>query len=339
MKEYLVIDTAYQSMLDFDYTEAKRCGVDGIILHAGYGSSISQKDACFDEAYQRAADAGLLIGAYWFDYFRDEDDARTEAEVFSEAISGKSFPLGLYFDYEEATIAYLKKEGYSMDDITGRIVAAIQKMIELGWEKVRFYTNPHCFYGADGADALDAGRLAPYGWWLAKFDATPENIGQKDGITVVGKQWGNNNMKPEGLAWIPNIDLSSFYLDDIEDTENIEDAEDAEPQEDASATWSREQAVNVTDALYRGLLRRGYGDGENEGLVVGLMHDMTRVQALDSVRASEEYQKKRLIRDCYLVMRGSEPSDDELNAWLSQDEDTIRNGILYSDEFNNNYGV
>jgi hypothetical protein len=69
------------------------------------------------------------------------------------------------------------------------------------------------------------------------------------------------------------------------------------------------------------------------------MGDMTRIEAFNSILESDEYKKKRLIRDCYLVMRGLEPSDDELNDWLSQDEDTIRQGILYSDEFNGNFGV
>jgi hypothetical protein len=233
-------------------------------------------------------------------------------------------------DYEEATIEYMDKCGAPKSDMTSRIVAAIERMIELGHEKVRFYTNPHCFYGCNGADALDADRLSPYGWWLAKFDATPENIGQKDGVTVVGKQWGNNDMKPENLAWIPNIDISTFYLDDIEGYE---------PQPNTSATWTREQATAVVNALYRGLLRRGYGEGENENLITGLMGDMTRIEAFNSILESDEYKKKRLIRDCYLVMRGLEPSDGELNDWLSQDEDTIRQGILYSDEFNGNFGV
>jgi hypothetical protein len=66
---------------------------------------------------------------------------------------------------------------------------------------------------------------------------------------------------------------------------------------------------------------------------------MTRIQAFESVRASEEYQKKHLIIDCYLFMRGSEPSEDELNAWFQYDDETIKTGILYSDEFNNAYGV
>ena len=53
----------------------------------------------------------------------------------------------------------------------------------------------------------------------------------------------------------------------------------------------------------------------------------------------EEHKKKSLIIDCYLVMRGSLPSDEEVDFWFNQTEDEIKQGILYSDEFNGRYGV
>lgn len=107
---------------------------------------------------------------------------------------------------------------------------------------------------------------------------------------------------------------------------------------DTEREWSREQALAVTDGLYHGLLFRGY-DEQNEAIVHGLEYDMTRIQAFDSIRNSEEHKKKSLIIDCYLVMRGSLPSDEEVEFWFHQSEDEIKQGILYSDDFNNKYGV
>lgn len=115
-------------------------------------------------------------------------------------------------------------------------------------------------------------------------------------------------------------------------------ADDNEQETDTSREWSREQALAVTGGLYQGLLFRGY-DEQNEGIVHGLEYDMTRIQAFDSIRNSEEHKKKSLIIDCYLVMRGSLPSDEEVEFWFHQSEDEIKQGILYSDDFNNKYGV
>lgn len=115
-------------------------------------------------------------------------------------------------------------------------------------------------------------------------------------------------------------------------------ADDNEQETDTAREWSREQALAVTDGLYHGLLFRGY-DEQNEAIVHGLEYDMTRIQAFDSIRNSEEHKKKSLIIDCYLVMRGSLPSDEEVEFWFHQAEDEIKQGILYSDDFNNKYGV
>lgn len=126
------------------------------------------------------------------------------------------------------------------------------------------------------------------------------------------------------------------YLDGGDGT--VEDTDDGR-------SWSYEQARDVTEALYKGLLYRGFntgngdGDSENEYVMHGLQYDMTRIEAFDSIRASEEHAKKSLIVDCYLVMRGSIPSEDEINGWMEQSDDDIKHGILYSDEFNGNYNV
>ena len=116
-------------------------------------------------------------------------------------------------------------------------------------------------------------------------------------------------------------------------------AADNEQETDPSREWSREQALAVTDGLYKGLLYREYADGQNEAIVHGLEYDMSRIEAFESIRNSEEHQKKALIVDCYMVMRGNLPSNEEINNWFQYSEDEIKQGILYSEEFNNNYGV
>lgn len=115
-------------------------------------------------------------------------------------------------------------------------------------------------------------------------------------------------------------------------------ADDNEQETDTEREWSREQALAVTDGLYHGLLFRGY-DEQNEAIVHGLEYDMTRIQAFDSIRDSDEHKKKSLIIDCYLCAKGSLPSDEEVEFWFHQSEDEIKQGILYSDDFNNKYGV
>lgn len=114
---------------------------------------------------------------------------------------------------------------------------------------------------------------------------------------------------------------------------------------DDGRSWSFDQAVGVMEGLYQGLLHRGFdsgsgnNDSENESLLNGLQYEMTRIEAFDSIRNSDEYAKKSLICDCYLTMRGALPSSEEIEIWMNENEDSIKQGILYSDEFNGRFGV
>lgn len=231
----VVIDSSSNSMLDIDYLAAKDSGVGGVILHAGYGKEPSQIDAAFRPAYEKAIEAGLLVGAYWMNYFRTVEDAKTEAEVFDQAIDGCNLQLGVYSDYEEDTIDYMDRSGGSKEDMTSKLIAFMDRMIDLGHAKSRFYTNTNCLNGAHGADALDIERLKPYGFWHAHYDGD-ENTEETEynGLTVVGHQFANNDMKPDWIQGCPNIDVSIFNLDDIEEIQPIPTQDEEPQQEDES---------------------------------------------------------------------------------------------------------
>lgn len=74
---------------------------DFVILRAGYGKLLSQKDVCFEQYYAQCKALGIPVGAYWYSYAVSEAEARQEAEVFLKVISGKQFEYPVYFDIEE----------------------------------------------------------------------------------------------------------------------------------------------------------------------------------------------------------------------------------------------
>lgn len=84
-----------------DWAKVKTSGVDGVIIRAGYGRYISQKDKTFDSNYAGAIAAGLHVGTYWYSYAETPAEAKLEAEVFLEAIKGKKFDMPVYYDIEE----------------------------------------------------------------------------------------------------------------------------------------------------------------------------------------------------------------------------------------------
>ncbi len=75
---------------------------DFVILRAGFGWSTDQKDPRFEEYYQQAKAHNLRVGAYWYTYARNLDEAKQEAECFKQVIAGKEFDFGVWVDLEDA---------------------------------------------------------------------------------------------------------------------------------------------------------------------------------------------------------------------------------------------
>lgn len=84
-----------------DYGKVKKSGIDFVLIRAGYGKYISQKDSEFEKHYKNAKDAGLKVGAYWYSYANSVDEAKEEAKICLQAIKGKTFEYPIYFDLEE----------------------------------------------------------------------------------------------------------------------------------------------------------------------------------------------------------------------------------------------
>ena len=84
-----------------DWAKVKQSGVQFVILRAGFGRDISQKDPTFEKNYAGATKAGLKVGAYWYSYAVSSADAKQEAKTCIQAIKGKKFDFPIYFDLEE----------------------------------------------------------------------------------------------------------------------------------------------------------------------------------------------------------------------------------------------
>jgi len=93
--------------IDVSYCEPKvdwnsvKESVDFVIIRAGYGNLVSQKDKMFESHYAGAKKAGIPVGCYWYSYAKSVSEIQTEAKVFLETIKGKQFEYPVYLDFEE----------------------------------------------------------------------------------------------------------------------------------------------------------------------------------------------------------------------------------------------
>jgi hypothetical protein len=72
-----------------------------VVIRAGYGNQISQKDEKFEEYYKNAKANGLKVGAYWYSYARTSEEAIKEVRAFIYVIADKQFDMPIVFDIEQ----------------------------------------------------------------------------------------------------------------------------------------------------------------------------------------------------------------------------------------------
>ena len=145
-----------------DYDAVKASGIDSVIIRAGYGREVDQKDSQFENHYAGARAAGMNIGVYWYSYADSVQDAITEAEACLECIAEKQFELPIYFDMEENWQTALGRA-----TLTTMALAFCQTIEEAGY-RAGVYSNVNWF-----TNFLDYNRLAAeYSIWLAQWGSS-----------------------------------------------------------------------------------------------------------------------------------------------------------------------
>lgn len=142
-----------------DWKKVKASGVDGVIIRAGYGKSITQKDQSFEGYYAGAVAAGLHVGTYWFSYAQNPAESAVEAAVFTSAIKGKKFDLPVYLDIEDASQANLGKT------VCDAMVNAFCSLLE----KAKYFAGVYSYDSFFGS-SLSSAITSRFSAWVARVE-------------------------------------------------------------------------------------------------------------------------------------------------------------------------
>lgn len=118
---------------NIDFKKIKNSGNKFVIIRAGYGKSLSQKDSKFEEYYKKAKENGLDVGVYWYSYAKNVEDAKKEAVCFYETIKGKQFEYPVYIDMESTDNAH--------DGVSNSVLCAITEEICKYMESKGYYVG------------------------------------------------------------------------------------------------------------------------------------------------------------------------------------------------------
>ena len=154
--------SCWQSKINFE--ELKSSGITSVILRAGYGREVSQKDDMFESHYSGAKKANMKIGIYWYSYADSVEDAKREASACLTCIKGKTVDMPIYIDLEDNSQKKLGKK-----TITA-IAKAFCEAIEKANYKAGVYANLNWF-----TNYLDYKELrSKYSIWLAQYNDKAE---------------------------------------------------------------------------------------------------------------------------------------------------------------------
>lgn len=174
---------------DVDFGKVKSAGIEFVILRAGYGKCISQIDLDFYRNYKNAKENGLKVGAYWYSYASNPDEALLEAKVFCEVVKGLDFDLPLYYDIEENT---------SLKQATANIQAFCNYLESQGYF-AGVYANANAFN-----NFIDSSIKSRYTTWLAHWADKP---------AFVSPMWQNSSTgRIDGVKGYVDTDIANDEL-------------------------------------------------------------------------------------------------------------------------------
>ena len=143
-----------------DYNKVKTAGITAVIIRAGYGREISQKDSQFETHYKNARAAGLKIGAYWYSYADSIEDAKREAVACLACIKGKTFDMPIYYDLEDSSQINLGKTTLTS------MAKTFCETIKTSGYRAGVYANLNWFNNYLDYNALKKS----YSIWLAQYN-------------------------------------------------------------------------------------------------------------------------------------------------------------------------
>lgn len=174
---------------DVDFGKVKSAGIEFVILRAGYGKCISQIDLDFYHNYKNAKENGLKVGAYWYSYASNPDEALLEAKVFCEVVKGLDFDLPLYYDIEENTL---------LKQATANIQAFCNYLESQGYF-AGVYANANAFN-----NFIDSSIKSRYTTWLAHWSDKP---------AFVSPMWQNSSTgRIDGIKGYVDTDIANDEL-------------------------------------------------------------------------------------------------------------------------------
>lgn len=184
-KKYGIDVSEYQGKIDWN---SARSDIRFAILRSGFGITANQVDKRFFENAKNAYEYGIPLGAYWFLYALNVEDAAKNAKAFIEIVkySGVKFEYPLYLDIEGDTTRYMLSEKVNPSpELISDMIRVFCEIVEQNGYYAGIYSDYSFIKAWIKPDLLDR-----YDLWLAYWvpNFNPDSVPIKCNMW----QWTNS---------------------------------------------------------------------------------------------------------------------------------------------------
>lgn len=179
---------------DIDFSLVKDSGIDYVMMRLGTQKGIgldSKIDEYFEENYERAINAGLKVGVYYFSYAKNVEEAQEQAKFVLDILNGRLLTLPVAFDWE--CWEYFNNMNLNFHDLN-TIANTFLREIEKNGYKPLLYGSKNYLENVWNLD---------YDIWLAHYTEKTNYTGSK-----IMWQFASNAQIP-GIRG--NADINFYY--------------------------------------------------------------------------------------------------------------------------------
>ena len=202
----MVIDIS-EWQVGMDYSKLKSSNVEAVIVRAGRSTSSGEfglvEDKMFRKHIEGVLKEGIPVGAYWFSYAVNSEQARREADYCCDLLDKYNITLPIMFDWEYDSMNKAKARGVNIakGDITQMTVSFCDRVKERGYIPGTYFNRDYMLRYEDVPTYKKKGYII----WYAQYANEPSYT---DGVhlwqyTSKGKVNGYNG----------NIDCSKVLND------------------------------------------------------------------------------------------------------------------------------
>ena len=178
-----------------DFKKVKKSGIDFAIIKAGGSDAGFYKDSRFERNYEKARDANIFVGSYYFvgPNCVSFSDGVADAERFLQIIKGKNFDFPVVLDIEKTPV-------YKRNGATDAAIGFCETLENAGAYAMIYASDVGGF-----KDRLVLSRLTAFDKWVARYGSRPKYVQQ------YGMWQKSSRGTVDGIKGF--VDLDDSYVD------------------------------------------------------------------------------------------------------------------------------